>query len=293
MSVKEASKAVEKAKSQAPATVTVENTVQSMIERQKGEIARALPRLMDPDRFARILVTECKANRQLLKCEPLSLMAAVMKAASLGVEPGPLGHSYLVPFRNKKTNRTEVQFILGYKGVIDLARRSGKVSSIYAEVVYDGDEFDYCLGLKRDLTHKRSPDADRSHITHAYAVAHYVDGGYDFVVLDEFDIDARRNRSQAKDSGPWKTDRPAMSKKSAIHALKPFLPLTVEAAIAIASDERTFDFGDDGDVIDIPSFDDDEPSNPDAIAADAAEAPSDAADSADDDPGRPFVEGEK
>lgn len=231
------------------ATPTIDQTIGHMIERQKEQIARALPRSLNPDRFARILVTECKANPQLLRAEPTSMMAAVMKAAALGLEPGPLGHVYLVPFRNGKTGKTEVQFLIGYKGIIDLARRSGQIESLYAEVVYEGDEFDYQLGLNRDLTHKRLPTSNRNRITHAYAVAKYKDGGFDFVVLDELEIAARRKRSRASESGPWVTDYAAMARKSAVRAMSYLLPLTIEAAAAVESDERSFDLSDLGDVI--------------------------------------------
>jgi len=237
------------AQANAPAQVRPEDTVRAMIQRQQTEIARALPRTLDPDRFARILVTEVKANKALMQCEPASLMAAVMKAASLGVEPGPLGHVYLVPFKGKVT------MILGYKGIIDLARRSGQVSSLYAEVVYEGDVFHYQLGLHRNIEHERGRTINRSRITHAYAVAHYKDGGFDFAVLDEIDIADRRRRSMAGDSGPWKTDFAAMARKSAVRALAPFLPLTVEAAKAVQVDEGIYRMSDLEDAIDVGDID--------------------------------------
>lgn len=236
----------------APQPPSVERTVAHFIEDMKPQLALALPRLMDEDRFARILITECKANSGLMRADHFSLAAAVMRAAQVGLEPGPLGHCYLLPFRDRASGKTLVQLIIGYKGIIDLARRSGQVESIYAEVVYDGDDFDYELGLNRDLRHKRRPGSNRDHVTHAYAVARYKDGGFDFVVLDELDIAARRKRSMAKDNGPWVTDYAAMCRKSAVRALQPFLPLTVEAADAMKHDERTYDLTDLGDVIDVP-----------------------------------------
>lgn len=247
---------------------TVEKTIAQLIEAQKGAIGRALPRTMDPDRFARILVTEVKANPQLMRCEPLSMLAAVMRAAQLGLEPGPLGHVYLVPYKNGKTGRTDVQFILGYKGIVTLARRSGEIRDLYAEVVYAGDEFDYDLGLHRDLRHKRTKDTDRSTITHAYAVAHFTGGGCVFEVLDELDLKARRGRSRASQSGPWMTDYEAMAKKSAVRALAKWLPLTIEADQAVQGEERAYDLTDFGDVIDITE----EPDTP-AIEAAAVEVP--------------------
>jgi recombination protein RecT len=243
---------------------TVETTIAQLIERQKGAIGRALPGSMNPDRFARILVTECKANPQLMRCEPMSMLAAVMRAAQLGLEPGPLGHVYLVPFRNGKTGRTDVQFILGYKGIVTLARRSGSIKDLYAEVVYDGDDFDYELGLHRDLRHRRTERSDRTKVTHAYAVAHFVEGGAVFEVLDRHEIDGRRGRSKASASGPWVSDFDAMAKKSAVRALAKWLPLTIEADQAVNSEERVFDLSDFGDVIDVTE-------EPETAAIEAAE----------------------
>lgn len=248
------------------ANPTVEKTIAHLIEQQKQAIGRALPATMNPDRFARILVTEVKANPQLMRCEPLSMLAAVMRAAQLGLEPGPLGHVYLVPFRNGKTGRTDVQFILGYKGIVALARRSGEIQDLWAEVVYAGDEFEYELGLHRDLRHKRTQHTDRTKVTHAYAVARFKGGGEVFEVLDELDIAARRGRSRASDAGPWKTDFEAMAKKSAVRALAKWLPLTIEAEQAVQSEERAYDLTDFGDVIDVTE----EPDTP-AIEAAATE----------------------
>lgn len=233
------------------APATVEKTIAHLIESQKNQLARALPRVMDADRFARVLITECKANPSLMKAEPVSLMAAVMKAAALGLEPGPLGHCYLVPFKNSRTGKTEVQLILGYKGIIDLARRSGQVSELYAEVVYEGDDFTYELGLHRTLTHKRTPTSNRAHVMYAYAIAKYRDGGFDFRVLDEMEIDGRRSRSMSAKSGPWVTDYDAMARKTAVRALSPYLPLTIEVHATLdTADERVFDLTDFGEVID-------------------------------------------
>lgn len=258
---------------------TVGATVAHLIDRQHDAIARALPNTLSPDRFSRIVLTEVKANPALLGCEPVSLLAAVMKAAALGLEPGPLGHVYLVPFRNGKTGKSEVQFIIGYKGIVDLARRSGQIQSLYADVVYERDAFDYQLGLHRDLTHKRASGVDRGRVTHAYAVAHYRDGGFDFVVLDELEIDARRKRSKAKDSGPWVTDYAAMCKKSAVRALAAWLPLTVEQSTAVNSDERSYSLDDFGDVVDVGEIDHEPEQEADSgrLAIDAGELPDDAA----------------
>jgi recombination protein RecT len=119
--------------------------------------------------------------------------------------------------------------------------------------VYQGDDFEYELGLRRNIHHKRTATSDRDRVTHAYAVAKYRDGGFDFRVLDRLELDARRNRSRSSGDGPWTTDYDAMARKTVVRALSAYLPLTVEAASAVESDERVYDFSDLGDIIDADS----------------------------------------
>src|SRR5579875_1232064 len=177
-------------------TTTVIDLVRSM----RDQFAAALPRQLDADRFVRVAMTTLRTNPRLLQCDQQSLLAALMISAQLGLEPGgPLGHAYLVPFKS------EVTFIVGYRGYIDLARRSGMVRSVYAEAVREGDEFQWTLGLHRDIVHR--PGRERGELTHVYAVATYRDGtDPDFVVLDRAKVDSFRRRSKAADDGPWVTD---------------------------------------------------------------------------------------
>src|SRR2546430_2149817 len=113
-------------------------TVFDLIKRQQRAIETALPRHLDGDRFTRIAVTTLRSTPGLAKCDAMSFLGALMVSAQLGLEPGgPLGQAYLIPFNN------QVQFILGYRGIIELARRSGQLSSIEAHEVCEKDEFSY------------------------------------------------------------------------------------------------------------------------------------------------------
>lgn len=205
-------------------------TIHDFLERQKAQIARALPRTMTADRFARIVWTTVRNNGALLQCEPESLMAAVMLSAQLGLEPGPLGHCYYVPYKKRVT------FILGYKGMIHLARNSGTLRSIEAREVREGDFFEYEFGLDPKLRHKPAR-GDRGDPVEYYGVAHFRDGGHYFEVLPVSEVERYRQRSAAKDSGPWQTDYTAMARKTVIRRMAPYLPLSAEAARAIEADE--------------------------------------------------------
>lgn len=211
--------------------------VVSLLEKLKPQMALALPAHMTADRMARIALTEYRKNPKLLECEPMSVAASVMICAQLGLEIGVLGQAYLVPYRNNKTGGYDCQFILGYKGMIDLARRSGQIISISAHCVYANDEFQYQYGLNEDLKHVPT-NQKRAEFIACYAVAKLVGGGHQFEVLTKSDIDAIRMKSKAKDSGPWQTDFDEMARKTAIRKLFKYLPASVEMQKAVAYEER-------------------------------------------------------
>lgn len=217
-----------------------EDKLLGLLAKMGPEIAKALPRHLNPDRMARIVSTALRVTPKLGDCTPVSFLGCVLQAAQLGLEPNTLlGHSYLIPFANRRQRCTDCTLIIGYKGFIDLARRSGMVSNVYAYAVREGDVFSYQLGTDRKVTHIPSEDPDREQrpITHVYAVAQIRDGEPEFQVLTRAQVEARRKRSRAKDSGPWVTDYEPMALKTAVRALAPWIPQSAEYARAAALDE--------------------------------------------------------
>jgi len=210
-------------------------TVAQLIDVQKHEIARALPRHLTTERFARIVLTECKRTKKLLTCTPSSLLGSMMQAAQLGLEPGPLGQAYLVPYNG------EVSLIIGYRGYIDLARRSGQLLDIVAREVRTKDDFAFEYGSAEFLRHVPKLN-DRGETIAYYGIAKFPGGGQLLHVMDLAEIAERRNRSKAKSSGPWVTDPGPMSRKTVIRAMSPYLPMSPEFAAALAADEGVFDF---------------------------------------------------
>lgn len=215
-----------------------QKTIWQLIESQKDQIARALPRHLDADRLTRIALTEVRRTPKLADCDAATLLGAVMMCAQTGLEPGPLGHCYLVPYGRECT------WILGYKGVLELARRSGRIQSIIARTVHDHDDFSFEYGLDEQLHHRPAMDGERGVPVAFYGIAKYADGGHTMLVMSKDDIDRRRGRSAAakSKSGPWETDYEAMALKTVVRAMAPWLPLSIEAAEAVASDERTIRF---------------------------------------------------
>lgn len=210
------------------------NDLPSLLQRMAPEMAKALPKHVSPDRMSRIALTALRANPELMKCSSASFLGSVLSAAQLGLEPNtPLGHAYLIPYKGTCTLQ------LGYRGMMDLARRSGEVTSLYAHVVRKGDKFTVKLGLEQTIEHVPSEDErrDEQPMTHVYAVAKLKGGEPVFVVLTRGQVDKFRARSMAGKSGPWVTDYEAMAIKTAVRRLFTWLPQSAEMARAVAVDE--------------------------------------------------------
>jgi len=211
-------------------------TIQQYIKQMSGEIKKALPSVMTPDRFTRIVLSALSVNPKLAATTPKSFLGAMMTAAQLGLEPNtPLGHAYLIPFRNHGV--LECQFQIGYKGLIDLAYRSGEVIVTDAFTVYEGDEFSFCYGLNPDLVHKPVLQ-DRGAPICFYGIFRTKNGGYGFKVMSVEDIRAHaRKYSKAYSSGPWQTNFEEMAKKTVLKQVLKYAPLKSDFVRAIAQDE--------------------------------------------------------
>lgn len=211
-------------------------TIQDYIKRMEGEIKKALPSVLTPERFTRITLSALSTNPNLAQCTPNSFLGAMMTAAQLGLEPNtPLGQAYLIPYRNH--GNLEAQFQLGYKGLIDLAYRSGEVSTIQAHVVYEGDEFDYELGLEPKLRHIPAK-AGRKNPVYVYAVFRTKDGGYGFEVMSVEDVRAHAAKySKSYKNGPWQTNFEEMAKKTVLKRVLKYAPLKTEFVRAVSTDE--------------------------------------------------------
>lgn len=226
-------------------TLSPTATVRADLEKMKSQFASALPKHITVDRMLRVAMTAVQNTPKLLDCDRTSLYSALMRSAQLGLEPdGLLGQAYLIPFdKNFKNPRTgewekkkEVQFIIGYKGWLDLARRSGDVISIFAKEVRENDHFVYQFGLNDVLDHIPS-NGERGKITHFYAVAKFKSGGHHYDVMSVEEINAIRDAAQgyvsAKKTGktvdsPWEKHYEEMGKKTAIRRIVKYLPLSVQ-----------------------------------------------------------------
>lgn len=196
------------------------------------QLAKALPRHLNVERFARVALTEVRKNAELASCEPASFMGALVQSAQLGLEVGSgLGHAYLLPFRNNKTGQKDCQLIIGYRGLIDLIRRSGLVRRISAHVVYAGDTFDYAFGTNEFIKHVPCGETANAKITHGYAIAEFKDGAIQMEVMQRKEIDAIRDRGRR--NPVWDSDYSEMARKTLIRRISKFLPLSTEVSDAL------------------------------------------------------------
>ena len=207
-----------------------------LLKRMHTQIEKALPSVITPERFTRIALTAYSRNEKLQECTAESFLGSMMQAAQLGVEPNtPLGQAYLIPYRNKGV--MEVQFQLGYRGMIDLAYRSGEVQNIQAHEVYENDTFEYELGLEPKLKHIPALK-DRGEVILYYAVFKLTNGGVGFEVMSKEDVEAfAKKKSKTYGTGPWQSDFDAMAKKTLVKRLLKFAPLKSDFVRAVTADE--------------------------------------------------------
>jgi len=214
------------------------STIQNLLAQMTPEIKKALPKHVSAERMARIAFTEIRKNPKLLDCSQASLLGAIMTSAQLGLEPGPTGQCYLIPYYNNKLGSFECQFQLGYKGMLDLFYRAEVSLNLDAHEVCENDEFEFEYGLDAKLKHKPVL-MNRGAVIAYYAVAHLKGGGYSFFVMNLEDVEKVRLRAKAKQFSPWVTDYNEMAKKTAIKRLCKYLPLSIELQRGLSNDETT------------------------------------------------------
>ena len=231
-----ANKMIQQATQKSAVATTGKPALQHYIKQMEKKIKKALPSVITPERFTRIVLSALSTNPKLADTTPQSFLGAMMTAAQLGVEPNtPLGQAYLIPYRNKGV--MECQFQLGYKGLIDLAYRSGEISIIQAQMVYSEDSFTYSFGLEPTLKHIPAT-GDRGEPVHVYAMFKTKEGGYGFEVMsiEEIRIFAQKY-SKAYDNGPWQTNFEEMAKKTVLKRVLKYAPLKTEFLRGLAQDE--------------------------------------------------------
>ena len=212
-------------------------TIREQLESPKfrDEIAKALPKHLTPDRFIRVAVSALARTPKLKECEPVSLFGAMLTLSQLGIEPDGR-RAHLIPFENRRRGVVECQLIIDYKGLAEMAMRSGVVSYLHADVVCENDQFEENMG--EIIVHKIDRRKDRGEVFAAYAICKFKDGTAKAEVMGKHEIEAIRKRSKAGQSGPWITDWNEMAKKTVFRRLSKWLPLSPEFRDAVEADDE-------------------------------------------------------
>lgn len=203
----------------------------SLLDQMKPRMAAVLPKHITPERMVKMALVAVNRTPKLLECTQTSVAQSLMLAAQLGLDcGGALGSAYLVPFFNKKSGKMECQLIIGYRGMIDLARRSGEIESIAARPVFKGDEFEIEYGSTERLVHRPSPTEtpDPAKLIGAYVVAKFKGGGGHIEYMTRVEIERVRLGSQGANGAPWTHHYIEMAKKTAVRRAFKWLPMSTE-----------------------------------------------------------------
>jgi len=201
----------------------------------KTQVALCLPKHLTPERFCRIALTALTRVPRLTECTPETVIKAMLTCSELGIEPDGR-RAHLIPFRNTKANNVECQLIIDYKGLVELAKRSGDVSSITAQIVCEKDTFTWDTGEVHHVINFAQP---RGEMYAAYAVIKFKDGTEQADVMTKAEIDAIRKRSKAANDGPWVTDYHEMARKTVFRRASKWITLSPEVADALDRDADT------------------------------------------------------
>lgn len=206
------------------------NTMRGILKRIEDEASRIIRDEKILKQVQAAMFNELRKNQNLLQIalgNPTSFLIAVYNATKLNLPIGDVnGLCHLIPYGKS------VEFQLNYKGYLELLRRTGEVKDIYAYLVFENDEFEYALGLHRDIRHVPNVKSERNEakITHCYAVVEFKNGGLAFECLTKDEIDHIRDTSTSnKGNTPaWKNHYGEMAKKTVIKRLLKTLPISSE-----------------------------------------------------------------
>lgn len=216
-----------------PNEITKFQAIKNELTVIRDRLAEVAPKYMSIDRLTRLMLAAVSKSPKILECTPDSILAFCMKCAETGLEPIGAGGCWPIPYK------TTLTFIPDYRGLVHCAVRAGCITSAFAEIVREADEFDYELGLEPKLTH-RPARGDRGDLEAAYCVFQLPDGTKHFTVMDRQEIIGIRRRSKAADGGPWVTDESEMWKKTVIRrAMKPFAGMSSQLDAAIDADDES------------------------------------------------------
>lgn len=196
-------------------------------------------------------LTSLVANdKNLQECEPVTTMYAAMIATSLDLPLNKnLGFAYVIPYKNNKEGKTEAQFQMGYKGLLQLAIRSGQFSTINVTDIREGEieTFDLLTG---EIKFTAKPNREQLPVI-GYASFFRLNNGFaKTLYMTKSEVEAHGLRysqtfssknDYVRKSSKWTTDFDAMARKTVLKLLlSRYAPLSVEMQKAVTSDQAVF-----------------------------------------------------
>lgn len=228
-------------------------TLGQRITGMEHQFALAAPRGVEARQIVRDAMTALAQTPKLAECEPRSVLGALMTMAQLGLRVGVLGHGWVLPFWDSRAREFKAQLVIGYKGYVALAHRSGQIASISARTVHENDHFEVEYGVDEKLVHRPSKQ-DRGEPIGYYAVVRFANGGHSFWHITRQEAEHHRDRyamSKKRDGtivGPWKDNFDEMAQKTCVRALAKFMPQNTDLATALAVDDTVrLDYNPDAD----------------------------------------------
>ncbi len=215
------------------------NGTKKMLKAIEPYVEDALPDKIGRDRFLNVALTTLRKNPDLVnKCNQRSLLGALVQSAQLGLMPNTLGQAYIIPYGGEAT------FVLGYRGMIDLARRSGDLESINARCVYENDHFELEFGTEENIEHRPyylEGESSPGEMIGAYCIARLKDGGQHIEFMSKGEIDGIKDRApgSGRSDSPWRSDYDQMAKKTVVRRAFKYLPVSTEDQQAVAMDGQS------------------------------------------------------
>jgi len=238
--------------------------IKKTMDRYQDQILKALPASMQStaqiERMKRIAMTEVSRNTELQKCDAMSIVGSIVHIAAFGLEPGAgFGHAYLVPYSKKCT------VIIGYRGYIELARRSREIKKIIARIVRSNDEFHISYGSDEKLTHVPNL-AEHGEMIGSYAIAWLTNGEimFDYMTKDQID----KIKDKVRNQHVWSDHYEEMARKTVVRRLYKYLPSNPDVARATELEDTPADDQNNWDIID-PEYEIAEPTKEERLEKNA------------------------
>lgn len=228
--------------------------VQAVMDRNKELKALLKDSGIEFDRFVEVFRRALIQNPDLLLADGGSVIQACMNACTDGLLPD--GRQGAIVVYNQKISRRgepeawgkRAQWQPMFQGLLDVAYRSGNFKSIQARVVYEGDTWDYEMGIEPRIVHKpaprpaqaANPNVTAKAIIASYAVAHTVNGGV-FVEVFEGDDIRKVNAVSRATNGPGKQWPEEFARKGPLRRMWKYLPRDQRMDRIVDHDDENYD----------------------------------------------------